>query len=788
MNHPEPLGRKWVWIGLVSAGVLVLIAGLWFSLPSRSTDSGPQTMEELLAKSLAQIDLREAGERAKHWGPELAAEARERIVLDLWNRMSQAGDQLRALADQLALLAESKELAHFVMPADWERVGEWRGIAIERPRSSTNLLAPSVWADQLGDLSKSGWRLAQVEARHVEFIPSTRHGSHDQSRFYFSAHLTNASHPARRAFTGDFQVDWKATGAEVSVVASTMVRTESVGRPLLEPWFEETITPPSGSYFADPLLVFDLDQNGRLDLVAAAANLRWEWDPAADQFAARPFLPESPGWILTGVLGAFDADSTLDFLCARFDGLHLYRGAGDGSFRAPPERVWAANPRLRYAQVLTAGDIDADGDLDLWLAQYKVPYEGGQMPTPVHNANDGDPSFLLVNNGSGHFADATLAAGLAPLRFRRTYSASWVDLNHDGALDLLVVSDFAGADLHLNDGGGRFSRALDFFVPQAFGFGMGHLLADFNRDGRLDFLMIGMNSPTASRLDKLGLARGGPQEPRLRAALTHGNRLYLGDSLGRAMLQMDSNPALERTGWSWGAAGIDLDNDGELEIYVANGHETKREVSDYEREFWLSDIHLGRSEPDPLLNAWFARKQKLTRGRGVSYGGHERNRLLLNLPSLGWVDVAHAAGVALGADSRSVVAADLDGDGRQDLVVTTYEVWPIPRQTVRIFRNHCVSTNHWLGLELQGGLPPQALHGVAATLQWPDHTEVRALVSGDGYRSQQPSRIHLGLGRRLAPTRVAIQWPGSSGFEFHPTNINQTIGVGSSTAREIDNK
>jgi len=727
-----------------------------------------------MARSLAQLDMEEAAARARHWQPELAAEAREARVLDLWSRLLQGGDQLETVRGHLAALGESGDLAKIQLADGWTKAATWEGIAISKPTGPTRSLTPAAWALEFQEASLQGWRLAQVEARHIEFLPASGSGLHDVSRFYFSAHLTNAIHPARRGFSGEFLVEWKRAGAEVELLRAGLTRAEASGEPLLAPWLEVAIEPPSGSYFADPLLVCDLDRDGQLEVVAAAANVQWQWNVGVGQFISKPFLPESPGWIFAGILGDFDGDQNIDFLCARFDGLHVYSGDGRGGFTLPAKHVWVASPRLKYAQALTAGDVDADGDLDLWLAQYKVPYEGGQMPTPVHNANDGDPSHLLLNDGHGHFADATLVSGLAPLRFRRTYSASWVDLNGDNALDLLVVSDFAGADLHLNDGRGHFTRSQSFLDPAPAGLGMGHLLTDFNQDGRVDFLMIGMNSPTASRLDRLGLWRGDSNEIAWRRALTFGNRLYLSDD-GGGMRQANADLALERTGWSWGSAAIDLDNDGTLEIYIANGHESKKEALDYEREFWLSDIYMGASDPNPLLHAWFSRKQQLTRGRGVSYGGHERNRLLLRTANLGWVDVAHAAGVALPEDSRSVVAADLDGDGRQDLVVTTFELWPAPRQTVRIFRNQSASANGWIAMDLQANLPAQASHGSTLLFQWPNQREARVVVSGDGYRSQQPPRAHIGLGGRGLPMEILIRSPGVEPRAMRPTHANGLV-------------
>src|SRR5207244_10303692 len=100
----------------------------------------------------------------------------------------------------------------------------------------------------------------------------------------------------------------------------------------------------------------------------------------------------------------------------------------------PGQLVWLARPGLKDGQVLTCGDIDGDGDLDVWLGQYKVPYDRGQMPAPFYNANDGHPAYLLLNDGQGNFSDATVAAGLGQTPLRRAYSGSLVCLDGGGGL------------------------------------------------------------------------------------------------------------------------------------------------------------------------------------------------------------------------------------------------------------------------------------------------------------------------------------------------------------------
>lgn len=85
--------------------------------------------------------------------------------------------------------------------------------------------------------------------------------------------------------------------------------------------------------------------------------------------------------------------------------------------------LWQSPRDLKYPMVLSCGDADRDGDLDIFIGQYKGPYENGTLPTPFYDANDGHPFYLLRNEGSFRFADVTADSGLAARRRRRIYSA-----------------------------------------------------------------------------------------------------------------------------------------------------------------------------------------------------------------------------------------------------------------------------------------------------------------------------------------------------------------------------
>src|SRR5207247_11109293 len=128
--------------------------------------------------------------------------------------------------------------------------------------------------------------------------------------------------------------------------------------------------------------------------------------------------------INAAVIADFDGDGRADFLAADQRGLLLFSGDDGGRFTQAGRRVWSAVEPLLNPFVMTAGDIDGNGSLDIWLTQYNLPYVGGQMPTPFDDANDGFPSFLLTNDGQGRFRHATVTHRLPANSFPPRYRSS----------------------------------------------------------------------------------------------------------------------------------------------------------------------------------------------------------------------------------------------------------------------------------------------------------------------------------------------------------------------------
>ncbi|MEO8426823.1 MAG: FG-GAP-like repeat-containing protein [Verrucomicrobiota bacterium] len=699
------------------------------------------------------------------WVKELFAQKHEDVFIKLW-------DQLRAGPDPASLL-EKFAFGELLLGIAGQAAATEHGIAVRRFGGSVERLKPAAWQQLIGKLKQQGCQLEQSEWRHAQFTISTN--GFAESVFAISLHALNAQKEERFIVRGELRVKWRknepadAKPFPELIDATNLELLSRQGQTPFHHVVAADITPEKlDALSMEPSLqLYDLDGDGLSEIILGGRNLVF-WNKGKGVFRQEPLCQFPLPAMNTGIFADFDGDGLADFLCVDQQGLILFSGDAQGHFPSPGRKIRFTERALDNPLVMTAGDIDHDGDLDVWLAQYKVPYQRGQMPTPYYDANDGYPSFLLINDGEGNFQDGAEAAGLATKRFRRTYSCSFVDLDNDGDLDLVVVSDFAGVDLYYNDGRGHFSDVTATVLDESHAFGMAHTLGDYDGDGNLDLFVIGMNSFVANRLDHLNLGPTEfPEYQRMRPKMAFGNRMFF--RRGSFFRPTPLSEQVARSGWSWGATSGDFDNDGDLDIYIVNGHISGQTAKDYESLFWRHDIYAGTSKDDPVLGASFLEVASKHYRAGQSYGGFEKNRFFLNQSGKSFLEVGYFMGVAMEEDGRNAVSDDLDGDGKLDLLVTTFQAWPSIHQALHLFPNFSEDVGNWIGVRLRESGPGFSPVGARIILTTAAGKQIRQFVTGDSFRSQHANTAHFGLGKETQVNSVEVVWPnGQKKFVLNP--------------------
>ena len=700
------------------------------------------------------------------WADEVLAGDYEAALVSLWDGLLEAGRRGDLPAKVGVLGAVDFESLRVGTPRPLEALPHGIEHFDFGPPYET-LTAPE-WRRRMQGLSERGLRLLQSEWHHARFAPA-RGDQPARSRVALSLHVEEESTGQRWALEGELDVRWSqrrdARGDPIpaQVDATELQMWSRQGPPPFQrilSWSSPSDGPASRLH---PLLVYDLDRDGRPEIVSGGAG-RVLWNRGGGRFEEASLLGHPSRFAETAVLGDLDGDGHADLLAARERGdLVLYRGDAEGRFSGSPPAATRFEEPLRGPSTLSVGDVDADGDLDVWLGQYRPAYRGGQMPSPYYDANDGHPSHLLENDGKGHLRGVTREAGLGERRFRRSYASSLADLDGDADLDLLVVSDYSGVDLYHNDGAGNFVDANDSLSADRHLFGMSASFADFDLDGRLDFFVAGMASTTARRLEALGLFRSeSPEERAMRMRMAFGNRMYLAGDEG--WREPDFAEQVARTGWTWGTTAFDFDNDGDADLFTANGHASGESTQDYCTNFWTHDIYEGNSSQDPVLAELFDQTGGGVRSGDESWDGYQKNRLLMNRGGRGFTNVAFLLGVADEFDSRSALSADFDLDGRMDLVVV--EDRGIDGQRLHVYRNQLQGDHHWIGLRLEeapGRLSPA---GAEVRVTTPTRTYVGRVASGETLMGQHPTILHFGLGDDARVDSIEVRWPGGERREI----------------------
>jgi hypothetical protein len=710
--------------------------------PAEQTDSGTDGALRRLVEQREQHDK-------TVWKAEVDAQAFERVFVSMW-------DELRATNHDLDIFNKVNFRKIALPTPKSQRNLEW-GIVQTSYAMGKKWLDKSQLADWLEKMSAAGYQVHESEWHHSEFQPAIEDDP-GRSVVSFLLHVTAADQ--RIILRGELRVQWTADSTVESpqIDSLTVANLNCLTREG-PPVFQRHALPSTGKKLprAQPLLVYDLTGDGKSEIILGESNVVFR-NLGSGKYYPENFLRVPKGTIVNGIIADFNRNGRPDYVCVGSDYL-LYRFDADQAGRFGAEGQKACDVKFDRPQVFSAGDVDSDGDLDLWVGQYKPPFIFGQMPTPYYDANDGFPDYLLINDGRGIFTDGTQLAGLTEKANRRTYSGTLVDLNDDLHLDLVVVSDFSGVDIYQNDGTGRFHDITGTALEERHTFGMGCSLADYDRNGYLDLYVIGMSSTTARRLSKLGLGREEYEQIQaMRPVMGYGNRMYMNNGTDRLTIPV-FNDQVAHSGWSWGCSSFDFDNDADRDIYVANGHRSGESCQDYCTSFWRHDIYVEASDYDADIDQLFDLTLKEFATGKISWNGYEHNKLWMNRDGKEFIDVAWLLGVAFEFDSRAVVSDDIDSDGRMDLFVTEY-ITHGQRETYRLtaWRNTMETDNHWIGIRLQDSVDGGSAIGAKVMVQAEDTQFVQRVLTGDSFTAQHPSSVHFGLGARTELEMLTVRW------------------------------
>ena len=416
------------------------------------------------------------------------------------------------------------------------------------------------------------------------------------------------------------------------------------------------------------------------------------------------------GYGMGVAVGDYDGDGFPDLYVTQYGRSILYHNNRNGTFSDVTEKAGVSAPG--WASSAVWFDYDNDGRLDLFVCRFvdfdksKNQFCGdtatGQRYYCIPRVYPPARSWLFHNNGDGTFRDVSQETGIA-----RALGKAWgvvaTDINNDGWMDLFVANDTMPNFLFLNRKGKFDDVGLEAGVAYSQDgrarSGMGVDSADLDQDGWQDLFVSNVDQEMYS------LYRN---EHDLTFADIAGSQ-----GIGKATRLMSG----------WGIKFFDYDNDGNVDLFLANGH------------------------PDDKIEA---------HSNHVSY---EEPFLLFQNTGKGLQNVSGSAGAAFTAShaARGMAVGDFDNDGAVDVLVAVNDGAPV------LLKNSAARGNHWLGIRLIGKKANADAIGARITWTAGDLKRSRLKVGGGSYLSSHDPREVLGIGPRTKIDRLDIQWPQPSG-------------------------
>jgi enediyne biosynthesis protein E4 len=429
------------------------------------------------------------------------------------------------------------------------------------------------------------------------------------------------------------------------------------------------------------------------------------------------------GWGMGATVADYDGDGYSDLYLANYGPNALYHNNGDGTFSNLAQELGV--DYAGWSSAATFGDYDGDGDLDFYLTNY-IDFDPDYVPSDMSFCNwrginvfygprgmPGEADRLYRNEGEAKgwaFVDASAEFGVEGHDYYG-FAALAGDYDNDGDLDIYIANDSTPNSLYRNDNGHFTDVAL--ITASAYSEdgreqgGMGLASSDYDNDGDLDLFVTNFSH------DNNTLYRNNGSGFFTDASFT--------TSLGKESI----------TYLGWGTGFFDYDNDGDDDLFVANGH-----------VYPAVDRH-------DLGTKYFQRNQLFESDSGVfSEVGLERG-----------------PGLLVEKSSRGHAFGDLDNDGDLDIVIVNID------DTPTVLRNDGGNNNQWLLVRLIGERANRSAVGARVIAEVGGNKQLREVHSGTGYISQDDMRLHFGLGQAEKVDRLVVRWP-----DGHQEVITDVIG------------
>ncbi|MBV9294022.1 MAG: CRTAC1 family protein [Acidobacteriaceae bacterium] len=440
----------------------------------------------------------------------------------------------------------------------------------------------------------------------------------------------------------------------------------------------------------------------------------------------------SSGWAQGVCAGDYDNDGFTDLFVTYWGQNHLYRNIQGRHFEDVTAAAHLTQNRVRYNSGCAFTDVDSDGHLDLFVANY-VKFDPAITPKPGANphcyyrgipVNCGprglpfDRNLLYRNNGDGTFTDISESSGIAAPAGHYSLSVLTGDFNEDGLPDIYVACDQTPSLLYINKGHGKFEeegvlRGVAFDQNGKAMSGMGVDAADYIGDGHFSIFRTNFSDEFETLYRNTG--GGNFDEVTLDAGLGQNTR-YVG----------------------WGAGFFDFNNDGWKDLLLVNGHAFP------EVESLHIDIHY--------------------RDRAILYQ---------NLTNGKFQDISQQAGPALleKHSSRGAAFGDFDNDGAVEIAVNNQNESP------SLLKQEVNPPGHWVILKLVGTRSNRSAIGARVKLVANGHAQYGEIRSGGSYLSQNDLRLHFGLASATQIDNMEVHWPSGTRQDLKNQKCDRVLTI-----------